>query len=236
MSPVTVSYVVPVYNGERYLAECIASILAQTIPPHEVIVVDDGSIDGTASVATRFGEPVRYVFQDHAGHSAARNRGARLAGGHLLGFLDADDLIVPKKTEAQVACFGAQPELQFCDAYYRNFWSPDVPLTERSAHPRLRFTHGEQPRGHGITTWLMRRSLFEAVGCFDESLLFGEDEDWYRRMQASGAATVTLDQIVARRRLHASNLTLVRYDEYVSALVRIKHKLLAPMAKARAQR
>jgi glycosyltransferase involved in cell wall biosynthesis len=231
MNPVTVSYVVPVYNGDRYLAECIASILAQTLRPHEVIVVDDGSVDGTASVAAGFGKRVRYVFQDNGGHSAARNHGARLASGDLLGFFDADDLMLPGKTEAQVACFAARPELQFCDAYLRNFWSPDIPLSERWKRSRSRFTHSEQPRAHSITTWLMRRSLFDRVGRFDESLVFGEDDDWYRRMQGSGASCATLDQVVSRRRLHGNNLTLVRYDEYLSCIVRRRHREVSALSE-----
>lgn len=229
MNRLTVSYVVPAYNAARYLAECITSILAQTIQPCEVVVVDDGSVDGTASVAAAFGRRLRYVHQEHAGHSAARNHGARLATGDLIGFLDADDLISPTKTEAQLGCFVRQPELQFCDAYFRNFWSPDVPTVERWKQPRSRFTHSEQPRGHGIITWLLRRSLFERIGPFDESLLLGEDEEWYRRMQASGALSMTLDRIVSRRRLHGNNLTLVRYDEYLSAVVRSAHEQIATL-------
>jgi glycosyltransferase involved in cell wall biosynthesis len=227
-----VSYVVPVYNGERYLAECLESILGQTVRPHEVIVVNDGSEDRTAAIATGFGDRVHCVYQANAGHSSARNRGARLATGEFLAFLDADDLIVPRKLEVQLERFTARPELQFCDAYLRNFWSPDVPIAERWKQPRSRHTHSEVPRG-SIITWLLRRSLFQRVGDFDETMVFGEDDDWYRRMEASGASRETLPNIVSRRRLHGNNLTLTRYDEYLSSVVRANRRRIAKVRDGR---
>ena len=88
-----VSVVIPAHQAERYVAEAIESVLAQT--PLEVIVVDDGSVDGTRAAVERFGEAVRYVFQERAGAGAARNRGARLARGEYLAFLDSDDMVTP---------------------------------------------------------------------------------------------------------------------------------------------
>src|SRR2546421_5434831 len=97
----TVSAVIPVYNGETYVAEAIASTLNQTRPPIECIVVDDGSTDATRAVVGAFSEPVVYVRQARGGVSAARNRGARLARGQLVGFLDHDDVWLPTKLERQ---------------------------------------------------------------------------------------------------------------------------------------
>ena len=151
----------------------------------------------------------------------------------FIGFLDADDLILPAKTEAQLERFAEQPELQLCDAYLRNFWSPDVPAAERWKEPRSRFTHSEEPRGHHIITWLLRRSLFESIGGFDESMMLGEDEEWHERMQASGAICATLSRIVSRRRLHGNNLTLVRYDEYLSAILHANRRRIAALRGAR---
>lgn len=215
-----VTYVVPVYNGERYLAECLGSILDQSHAPAEVIVVDDGSTDGTPRVAAAFAARVTYVRKQHGGHSSARNRGASIARGEFLAFLDADDLIAPAKTAIQLARFRERPELQFCDAYHRNFWSPEIPEAERWREARTRFTHGDKPYGHGIITWLMRRSLFDRVGGFDEAAIMGEDTDWHERMLASGVPFETMPRLLARRRLHRDNLTLTRYDDFLRTLLR----------------
>src|SRR5690606_28366702 len=106
-----VSVIIPVYNGERYLAEAVHSILAQTVPTLEIIVVDDGSTDGTARVAQRFGDAVCYVYQPNRGPAAARNRGLERARGEIVAFLDADDLWREGKLACQCARLEADPTL-----------------------------------------------------------------------------------------------------------------------------
>src|SRR5438067_9612199 len=91
MTDRTVSAVIPVHNGENFLAQAVESVLDQTRPVLEVVVVDDGSTDGTAAVAQGFGAPVRHIPQAQSGVSAARNRGVREARGNLVAFLDHDD-------------------------------------------------------------------------------------------------------------------------------------------------
>jgi len=226
-----VSYVVPVHNGARYLAECLHSILAQGHAPAEVIVVDDGSTDDTPQVAASFGLSIKYVPQAHGGHGLARNHGAAIASGEFLAFLDADDMIAPAKTAIQLARFRARPELQLCDAYCQNFWSPEIAVAERWPEPRMRFTHGENPRGHSIITWLLRRGLFDRVGGFDETKAIGEDADWYERMHAMGTPIETVPQVLARRRLHRGNLTLMRYDEYLRVVVRLSRSRIAAVRR-----
>lgn len=107
------SVVVPNYNNGATLARALDSILAQTYTAHEVIVIDDGSRDDSAAVAARYGERVRYVYQDNAGVSAARNRGAALATGNWLAFLDADDIYLPTRLEAHASWIARDPALEF---------------------------------------------------------------------------------------------------------------------------
>ena len=97
MSRPTVSYIVAVYNGRRYLAEALGSILGQSRPVDEVVVVDDGSTDDRRMIAEQFGSPVRCIVQQNAGQSAARNHGVRESWGDMIAFLDCDDLIHPQK-------------------------------------------------------------------------------------------------------------------------------------------
>src|SRR5262245_10754564 len=102
-SPPLVSCIVPVYNGEAFLGEALASIRAQRHRPIEILVVDDGSTDGTAAVVMAADAGIRYMRQDNAGGAAARNRGIGMARGTFVAFLDADDLWPPEKLERQIA-------------------------------------------------------------------------------------------------------------------------------------
>src|SRR5439155_23564909 len=102
-----ISVLIACYNGGRYLAEAIESVLKQTYPRVELIVVDDGSDDDSADVARRFGSALALVSQPRAGIGAARNRAVSLATGDFLAFLDADDRFLPDKLERQMAAFDA---------------------------------------------------------------------------------------------------------------------------------
>jgi glycosyltransferase involved in cell wall biosynthesis len=232
----TVSFIVPVHDGARYLGECLASIRAQTIPPVEVLVIDDGSTDASGDVARAFGGPVRCLRQPHGGASKARNLGIAEARGELVAFLDADDLILPEKLERQLACFTADPKLQFCDAYTRNFWSPEIPVAERVVDPRERFTHGDAPKPGLIITWLCRRELFDRLGPFEPDLALGEDAEWRDRLEGADVPRETLDQVLALRRLHADNATRRRYDEYLRHVVRRSRARMRRARRGRAER
>ncbi|HXJ82303.1 MAG TPA: glycosyltransferase family A protein [Candidatus Methylomirabilis sp.] len=207
MTSASVSYIVPVYDGEAYLAEALDSIFAQTLPALEVLVVDDGSSDATPAVARRYGRRITYLRQSHAGQSVARNHGIRVARGDLLAFLDADDLVHPNRLVRQVARFEARPELDVSQAFTRNFWSPEIPEAERTRTPLERFTHSDVPFAESVGGWLVRRALFERIGGFEEGRMFGEDVAWLDRARASGAVIETMPVVLARRRLHHGNLT-----------------------------
>lgn len=112
------SVIIPVFNGEAFLGRAIESVLEQTWAAHEVIVVDDGSTDGSAAVAKRFGPPVRYVRQLNAGVSAARNLGGRLATGDWLAFLDADDWYYPHRLRLHAEWIAEDPALDFLTGDY----------------------------------------------------------------------------------------------------------------------
>ena len=114
----SLSVVIPTYNRASLAARAIASVLISLVPGDEIIVVDDGSTDGTAEVVKAFGKPVRYHRIDNAGPSAARNAGIRLALGKFVAFLDSDDVWISGKLELQRNLLAARPDILFCFSDY----------------------------------------------------------------------------------------------------------------------
>ncbi len=200
----TVSCIVPVYNGERYLAEALDSVLSQSLPPTEIIVIDDGSTDESSEVAARFAPHVRYFRQANAGPSSARNHGIRLAVGEYLSFLDADDLWLPDKQARQLEILESKRATGICISYLRNFW------VEELAHERERLRDHDFAKpmpGLVCQCLLARRSVFETVGGFNESRRFGEDSDWYLRAEQAGIVREILKETLVYRRIHDQNLS-----------------------------
>jgi glycosyltransferase involved in cell wall biosynthesis len=197
-----ISVLIPVYNGARYLSECIESVLAQTLPADEIIVVDDGSEDGTPEVAAVWGKRVRYCRVTHGGLPYARNRGLEFAKGEIVAFVDCDDLWLPRKLELQMAALEreAQPALFF--GYIKQFISSDLEPEEAA---QLRVAAETLP-GIAGSTLLMRKSICDQAGKFDETIETGEFIEWCSRAQDAGIKVVTVPEIVCLRRLHRSNL------------------------------
>ena len=197
-----VSVTIPVYNCERYLGEAIESALAQTYRPIEVIVVDDGSTDASAEVAKRYSPPVRYVLQANSGIGAARNRGAELAHGTLLAFLDADDRWPVYKLARQVKALVLNPGLDAVLGQVRQLndgpeWESG--LAETACSPAL-LTAGYLPGA-----MLIRREAFLQVGPFKTEWKVGEFIDWYARATEIGLRMKCLADLVLWRRLHQTN-------------------------------
>lgn len=201
MNDPLISCIVPVYNGERYLGEALDSILAQTYRPLEIIVVDDGSTDGTPRIAGQYRDRIRYLRWENRGPAAARNRGVTVARGEFIAFLDADDLWHQEKLRRQIDRFKVRQELEISVAHFQNFWVPELSdEAERFRnHPVARPTPGY------TASLLMRRRVFETVGALDESLFCGENIDWILRARDSGLVIELLPDVLTCRRLHPDN-------------------------------
>lgn len=216
MNQPPISVIIPVYNGERYLAAAIESVLAQSAPPTEILIVDDGSTDASLAVAQRYAPQVHCYALPHGGPGAARNQGAMLAQGHYLAFLDADDLWLPDKLKRQSAYLQEHPETDMVFGQVEQFISPEVPAAQQPALPA-------QPlmTGMHVGAMLIRRSSFNQVGPFATTWTIGEFIDWYGRAQMMGLQAATLPMVVMRRRLHTTNLTRRTQDrrqDYVKIL------------------
>ena len=197
---------IPVRNGAGYLGDAVESVLAQSAPPGEVVVVDDGSTDGSSDVARSFGPPVRCVAQEPLGVSAATNRGVAEAQGGLLAFLDADDVWTRDKLRLQVAALRERPGLDAVFGHMQNFWA------DRAA--------AEPVPGYLRGTMLIRREAFDRVGPFAHWRL-GEFVEWYARAVDAGLQMLMLPELVLRRRIHDANTgILLRGEraEYAAAM------------------
>jgi len=202
MNPL-ISCIVPTYNGERYVHEAIDSILAQTYRPIEIVVIDDGSTDGTRARVDQYGTQVRYCWEANVGPPAARNAGLREARGEMVAFLDGDDLWHPEKLERQMARFAARPELDYCLSYVKLFWIAELKEEEE----KYKDSERVQPPGYATTTLLARRAVFDRVGGFDPQLWFPDSADWFMRAAALGAVSEVLSDVLTYRRMHHTNLT-----------------------------
>ena len=195
-----VSVIIPAYNAEAFLARALRSVVEQTFDDYEIVLVDDGSTDGTAEIAQSFKE-IRYFHQPNRRLPATRNRGMREAKGELIAFLDADDEWLPEKLEHQLAFMGERgSQISFTDTWvsskgkrvgrYSELVSPcdgDILL------PLLRQSFIT------VNTVMARKELLERVGGFDESAPFRshEDYDLWLRLALEGTRFDYLDEPLA---------------------------------------
>jgi glycosyltransferase involved in cell wall biosynthesis len=195
------SVLIPCYNAARDLAEALTSVFDQIPEPFEVIVVDDGSTDGSPQVARQFGDRVSCHGQDNRGIGAARNRCLSLARGDLIAFLDADDVWPRDSVAARLRCLDADASADSVFGLVEQFISPELPDAMRQA---LVCPAGAQA-ARVAGAMLIRRRVFDRVGPFHEGLRVGETIDWVARAEAQGVAMRQVDQVVLRRRLHDTN-------------------------------
>ncbi len=203
----SVSVIIPVYNGERFLAEAIQSVLDQTLPPDEIIVVDDGSTDGTAAIVCSLAGastlPIRYFHQENQGPAVARNRAIALTSAKLIAFLDADDLWHPEKLERQVADLTQKPAFCGVVCHMRSFVEPgcEWPLQ------RNRAILDQQPPAYLPSALLVKREALDKVGLFDPLYRTGEDTEWFFRARDSGISISVTPAVLLSRRFHSANLS-----------------------------
>lgn len=205
----TVSIVIPAYNYARYLPQAIDSVLAQTYPAHELIVVDDGSTDDSREVLARYGSRIRVIHQENQGVSVASNAGAAVATGELLAFLDADDYWLRHKLERQVGRFLSEPGLGLVHCGMEEV-DPDGTVLSRRldglegwvAREMLLFRRGVI-LGPGSTALIPRATFWAAEG-FDPRTSVSQDWDLAYRV-ACGHRVGFVPEVLVRVRLHGIN-------------------------------
>jgi glycosyltransferase involved in cell wall biosynthesis len=216
-----VSVIIATHNGEAYIAETIDSLLAQSRPPEQIIVVDDGSRDGTAAVLKQFGGKIEHLSQSNRGQAAAVNRGIAACNGDVLGFLDHDDLWCPDKLALQLEILRTDSRLDAVFGLIRQFVSPELPeQLQREFKPDREILNGETK-----ICMLIRRSAFDRIGLFDERLPATFFIEWLGRAKSRGFAYAIPEKILALRRLHRGNgrrvMAIEQHDETLQALKQI---------------
>jgi len=191
MTAPVVSVIIPTYNRRDYLQEAIDSVLAQTFTNFEIIVVDDGSTDGTGeALEQRYGDRIRYEWQENQGESAARNRGIKMAQGEFIALLDSDDMWLPTKLERQVASMREHPStgMVTCRMLTINGQGrliagkvSDAPCAAPITWEQA--VTGSCPGLDGASSAVMiRRDVFSELGVFDTEIKYGEDTDLWMRI------------------------------------------------------
>jgi glycosyltransferase involved in cell wall biosynthesis len=221
-----ISVLIPCFNTAHYLGEAIQSVLAQTHPADEIIVIDDGSTDNTAQIAAAFAPRIQYIYQPNAGLSAARNTGIKIATGQYIGFLDADDLWHPDFLATLTDLL--ERHADWGAVYAGNlFIDARGKLLSQSVHKVIAAQRLHDALVDDIffppCAVLVRKTALDAVGLFDESLRACEDWDMWLRISAQYRFGST-SQTLALYRRHGSNMTgdLARMQENMLAVVR-KH-------------
>jgi glycosyltransferase involved in cell wall biosynthesis len=199
---IRVSVIIPAYNAERTLQQTLESVRNQSTPVAEIIVVDDGSTDGTATVARSFHNVV-LLSQDNAGPGAALNLGEASSSGHVLIFLDADDLLPAGAVSAHLALLSMRRD---CDGSVGQMEEFICPSEDSEAARRFR------PRERQ-TCWLaggiaLRREAVRRIGPFDTQLTVGHWIDWMDRAKLAGLTFCVHGAIVLHRRLHSASLSM----------------------------
>lgn len=217
VDPFFVSVIIPVYNAERFLLEAVESIQRQDYQPMEIIIVDDGSTDSSASLISTLGDDIRYISQENQGPSAARNQGLSMAHGNVTAFLDADDIWPQGRLHMQLERLQQDPNLEV--------------VLGRTQYVGLLSAHRGKIRFEGpdntaiimhLGSALIRKSTFEKVGNFDESLPCYEDLDWFLRAREKGVSMLILKHITLQYRMHDGNYSRTQSSE--QGLMRVLKK------------
>lgn len=237
---IQVTAVIPVHNGQRFVADSVRSVLGQTQPVHECLVVDDGSTDETVAALRDFGTPVRVIRQPHQGVAAARNAGIRAATGEYVAFLDADDVWLPTKIERQLAVLGAADSpsgaytgyvIAAADLRPRRI----VVHSHRGPFPPVELALLVEAPGLGFSfTALVRRAAAQEVGGFDERLSTSADIDFAWRLHRRGGLVGVTEPLAIHRR-HASgqmHRDIARVECEMTTVIRKAHEAGLPRALA----
>lgn len=205
------SVVIPAYNAGSYIQDCVSSVLAQTDPDFEVLVVDDGSIDDTAVQVRAMTDPrIRLIQRPNGGLAAARNTGIQAAQGELVAFLDADDRWCPEKLAAHRQAMDRHPEASVTYDWAAFIDAQGQPTGLCMAQSQIKLTHEalllKNYLGNGSTS-VVRRAVLQGVGGFDETLKRLVDHELWVRLTHGGHHIQLVPAVLTEYRTHDQSFT-----------------------------
>jgi glycosyltransferase involved in cell wall biosynthesis len=209
LAEAAVTAVIPVRDGEAYLAEAIESVLAQSRAPDQVIVVDNDSSDRSVEIARGYGPAIEIVFEPRHGIGPARNAALRAARGSHIAFLDADDLWQREKTALQLDAFAADSDLGAVFGHVRQFVSSDLAAEEAAA---LRIPNEPQP-GLYLGAMMARREVIDAIGPWPEESKVSDGLTFMLSLRELGVGKMMLPETVTLRRVHGANHSIRNRSE-----------------------
>lgn len=202
----SVSVVMTAFDAERYIEEALRSVLDQTVPPDEIVVVDDGSTDDTAAIAASFAPRVTVLRREHAGIGVSRNAGLAAAHGSLVALIDADDVWLPAKLERQHAAFADDPSREAVFCLFDEFVDVNDPAPPGTRAPR---TRQSASLSTGI---LLPRAVVDRIGPFATGTT-GDWVAWWAHARTLGVAEHVVPEVLYRRRIHSRNTSFVHRDD-----------------------
>ncbi|KPA11621.1 glycosyltransferase-like protein, family 2 [Candidatus Magnetomorum sp. HK-1] len=212
-----ISVIIPVYNRPVFVKEAIQSVLDQTYPDVELIVVDDGSTDETAHVLNQFGNAIRVIHQQNQGVSAARNTGIHNSTGTWIAFLDSDDIWLPEKLTKQMQYVLATPNTLICQT--EEIWIKNgkrlYPKKKHKKKSGMIFEHCLPLCIVSPSAVMIHKDLFKEYGSFDESLPACEDYDLWLRISCKYPIHLLDEPLIIKRGGHSDQLSqMIRLDRY----------------------
>lgn len=193
--PELISLIIPAFNSEKFLDDCLCSVLKQKLSQIEILVINDGSNDKTADICANYLGKIRYFYQNRKGASSARNLGLKNAKGEFIAFLDADDMLMSNaleilkepltKHKEKIVSIGLHQEIRQINGQWENLKSPY--------------------RGAYLSGIMFKKEVLNAIGTLDEHITIGEDIDWFFRLRESKIPIAYLNQVVLLYRRHNRN-------------------------------
>lgn len=216
-----ISVIIPARNYGSFLVETIDSVLCQTYPPEEVIVIDDGSEDNTAEIVRNFSPDVKYIFLDKRGVGAARNSGVKNSSGEYIAHLDADDIWVPEKLDIQINEFRNNSSLEIAGGMMQPFYDPGMDPAKR----KMIYCSETPLPGFSASVLIVKREAFFKVGFYREDLELGQDLDWFIRAREIGLKEKMVEKLLAYRRLHENNSSMIKKNNRIERLRVLKESI-----------
>ena len=201
----TVNVIIHTYNNERFIAETVESVLNQTYKEYEIVVVDDGSVDGTRDALIPYMQKIRYHYKENGGIASAKNAGIGLSQAEFVAFLDHDDLWAPDKLQLQMEHFNENPQIGLVYAKYTSFRDgKELRIKPENGYSGWIFKELIAKSFIQTSTVVVKRECLDAVGPYDETFSLGDEYDMFLRI-AQKFQCGFVDKGLTRYRVHDTN-------------------------------